>query len=180
MTVNLSLRPDLSADAARYAHPRLGAGIPRPARSRAARQLYAGERDVAGVLFLLQIPHGSQLLAIAGRWRSIQQQRSVTSSTKWLSALRARHIAPGAYYSVIFDNWAVESHPEWALVPATTLNGQNVQVLGPRYGTACLNHPEYRSYENAQITALLERYDFDALWIDMAFWTGCVHLRVLP
>ena len=46
------------------------------------------------------------------------------------------------------------------------------QVLGPRYGTACLNHPEYRSYENAQITALLERYDFDALWIDMAFWTG--------
>ena len=57
-------------------------------------------------------------------------------------------------------------------MPATTLNGQNIQVLGPRYGTACLNHPEYRSYENAQITALLERYDFDALWFDMAFWTG--------
>jgi hypothetical protein len=89
-----------------------------------------------------------------------------------LRALRGRDMAPAAYYSVIFDNWAVETHPEWAIVPATSLNGQNLQVLGPRYGTACLNHPGYRSYENAQITALLERYDFDALWIDMAFWTA--------
>jgi Alpha-L-fucosidase len=96
------------------------------------------------------------------------------------NALRARNIAPAAYHSVIFDNWAVEAHPDWSIVPATALEGKNVQAHGPRYGTACLNHPGYRAYENAQITALLERYEFDALWIDMAFWPAvciCEHCR---
>ena len=49
----------------------------------------------------------------------------MTSSTRCFTRCGRAHIAPAAYYSVIFDNWAVESHPEWALVPATTLNGQN-------------------------------------------------------
>jgi hypothetical protein len=90
-------------------------------------------------------------------------------------ALRARGIAPAAYHSVVFDNWAVEHHPDWAIVPASTLNGYETQMLGLRYGTACVNNNEYRAYEHAQIAALLERYEFDALWIDMAFWPGvCV------
>jgi len=95
-----------------------------------------------------------------------------------LAALRTRGIAPGAYHSVIFDNWAVEHHPEWAIVPATTLKGYDSHLLGQRYGTACANQPEYREYEKTQIEALLRRYDFDALWIDMAFWTAlCVCTR---
>jgi hypothetical protein len=92
-----------------------------------------------------------------------------------LAALRARGIAPAAYHSVIFDTWATEHHPEWAIVPATTLKGYDSHLHGPRYGTACANKPEYLAYERDQITALLQRYDFDTLWIDMVFWTGlCV------
>jgi hypothetical protein len=95
-----------------------------------------------------------------------------------LVALRSRGISPAAYYSVIFDNWAVEHHPEWAILPATTLKGYDSHLYGPRYGTACANRLEYREYEKAQITALLGRYDFDALWLDMVFWTGlCVCTR---
>jgi hypothetical protein len=95
-----------------------------------------------------------------------------------LAALRARGIAPAAYHSVIFDNWAVEHNPEWAIVPATTLKGYDSHLYGQRYGTACANQPEYRAYEKAQMGALLERYEFDAVWIDMAFWTGlCVCAR---
>jgi len=95
-----------------------------------------------------------------------------------VAALRARGIAPAAYHSVIFDNWAVEHHPEWAIVPATTLKGYDSHLFGPRYGTACANQLGYRDYEKTQIGALLRRYDFDALWIDMAFWTGlCVCTR---
>ena len=97
-----------------------------------------------------------------------------------LAALRARGIAPAAYHSVIFDNWAVEKHPEWAVEPATILKGYDYHLFSSRYGTACANNPEYRTYEQTQITALLERYDFDALWIDMVFWTGlcmCTNCR---
>ncbi len=89
-----------------------------------------------------------------------------------LAALRARGIAPAAYHSVIFDNWAVEKHPEWGIEPASILKGYDYHLFSSRYGTACANNPEYRTYEQTQITALLERYDFDALWIDMVFWTG--------
>jgi hypothetical protein len=90
-------------------------------------------------------------------------------------ALRARGIAPAAYHTVVFDNWAVENHPEWAIVPASTLTGYDMHLFGPRYGTACVNNAEYRAYEHAQIAGLLERYDFDALWVDMVFWTAvCV------
>ena len=133
-------------------------------------ELYAGSH-ISGVLFYCKSHLGLNYWpSPVGGIHPAAAKRDLVD--EMLRALRARDIAPAAYYSVIFDNWAVESHPEWAIVPATILNGENLQVLGPRYGTACLNHAEYRSYENAQITALLERYDFDALWIDMAFWTG--------
>jgi hypothetical protein len=133
-------------------------------------ELYAASH-ISGVLFYCKSHMGLNYWpSPVGGIHPAAAERDLVD--EMVHALRARDIAPAAYYSVIFDNWAVESHPEWALVPATTLNGQNLQVLGPRYGTACLNHPDYRAYENSQITALLERYDFDALWIDMAFWTG--------
>ena len=72
-----------------------------------------------------------------------------------LAALRSRGIAAAAYHTVIFDNWAVERHPEWAIVPATMLRGYDSHLFGPSYGTACANKPEYRAYEQAQITTFL-------------------------
>ena len=91
------------------------------------------------------------------------------------SRFEAEGISVGAYHSVIFDNWAADNHPEWRVVPATREAGYDWTVLGHRYGTLCPNHRGYREYEEQQISALLDRYDFDVLWIDMAFWTAvCV------
>ncbi|MCC6270784.1 MAG: alpha-L-fucosidase [Microbacteriaceae bacterium] len=91
------------------------------------------------------------------------------------AALEKVGIAVAAYHSVIFDSWAAEEHPEWRIVPASREAGKEWTILGHRYGTMCPNHPEYVDYEKAQITALLGRYDFETLWLDMAFWTAvCV------
>lgn len=95
-----------------------------------------------------------------------------------LTALTARGIAHGIYHTTVFDNWAIENHPEWSTVPASTRLGVNAPWHGPRYGTACPNNPAYRQYERAQISALLERYDTDVLWLDMTFWNAvCICLE---
>ncbi len=132
--------------------------------------LYASN-NISGVLFYCKSHLGLNYWPTpVGAVHPAAKDRDLVG--EMLGALRARGIAPAAYHSVIFDNWAMEQNPEWALVPATILNGSDSHLLGPRYGTACPNQPGYRDYEKAQITALLERYDFDALWIDMVFWTG--------
>ncbi len=90
--------------------------------------------------------------------------------------LRARDIAPCAYYSIVFDNWAVETHPEWR---QRLVSGADLRDV-IRYGTCCPNHPEYRAYEMAQLEDLLSSYRFDAIFLDMIFWPlicGCEHCR---
>jgi len=85
-------------------------------------------------------------------------------------------MAACAYYSIVFDNWAVETHPEWAQRPASGSDFRQVA----RYGVCCQNHPEYRSYEMAQLEDLFSSYHFDALFLDMIFWPvicGCDHCR---
>lgn len=89
--------------------------------------------------------------------------------------LRRRSIAVAAYHSVIFDNWAAENHPEWRVVPATRERGLDWHMFDAKYGTLCPNQLAYREYERTQVQALLRRYGFETLWIDMAFWTAlCV------
>ncbi|GAB3039812.1 hypothetical protein GCM10027052_20380 [Parafrigoribacterium mesophilum] len=101
------------------------------------------------------------------------RNRDLVGETK--AALESAGIGVAAYHSVIFDNWAAENHPHWRVVPATRELGYDWALLGPRYGTLCPNRREYVEYEKRQITALLDRYDFETLWIDMAFWTAiCV------
>jgi hypothetical protein len=60
-----------------------------------------------------------------------------------------------------------------------TISGDTLQQF-VRYGWCCQNHPEYREYEHAQVTDLLGRYDWDAVFYDMIFWPiicGCEHCR---
>lgn len=110
----------------------------------------------------------------AGRMHAGLQGRDVVGEL--LGHLRAQNIAACAYYSIVFDNWAVQAHPEWR---QRTIAGIDYSAF-VRYGTCCINHPEYSAYEMAQLGDLLSRYRFDALFLDMIFWPlicGCDHCR---
>ena len=68
-------------------------------------------------------------------------------------------IAPAAYHSVIFDNWAVEHHPDWAIEPATTSKVTTAHLFGPVRDGLCQQAGVPRLRKARAITALLERYD---------------------
>ena len=78
-----------------------------------------------------------------------------------------------AYYSVIFDNWAYEYHPEWRMIP----DDDSIPTHPQRYGFACPNSP-YRHHAVACLRELTGMYDFDGIFIDMTFWPDicyCAH-----
>jgi hypothetical protein len=80
-----------------------------------------------------------------------------------------------AYYSVNFNNWAWETHPEWRLEPvsAEVIGGGVLQR--ERYGICCLNHAGYRQFLARQVGEILERYDVDGFFFDMVWWMSvCV------
>ena len=78
-----------------------------------------------------------------------------------------------AYYSLVYDNWAFEHHPDWRIVPdsgATTFQGK-------RYGVVCPNSP-YREHALACLRELVGNYDFEGIFLDMVFWPAvcyCSH-----
>lgn len=132
--------------------------------------LYA-RANVDGVLFYCKSHLGlSYWPTPVGGVHPAAAQRDLVG--EMLDALRQRGIAPAAYHTTIFDNWAIENHPDWSVVPISRRVGVDMPWHGPRYGTACPSNPDYRRYERTQITALLARYDFDALWLDMTFWNA--------
>lgn len=132
------------------------------------------EAGVAGVLFYAKSHLGLNYWpAPVGAIHPAASHRDLVGEL--LAALKSRDIAPAIYHTLVFDNWAIDTHPEWAVVPISTRTGDDVPWHGPRYGTACPNQSGYRAYEAAQITALLERYDVEVLWLDMTFWNAvCV------
>lgn len=83
-----------------------------------------------------------------------------------VSELDARDIATCAYFSVVFDNWAVEANPDWRQRTAMGFDAQDFV----RYGFNCMNHPDYRAYVRDLLTELLTTYRFDAIFFDMVFW----------
>jgi hypothetical protein len=95
-----------------------------------------------------------------------------------LKELRQRDIAACAYHSLIFDNQVWLEHPEWRMRPLAS--NREFGILGPRYGICCPNNPDYRAYEREQVTDLLTRYRFEAVFFDMTFWPavcGCAHCQ---
>ncbi len=85
-----------------------------------------------------------------------------------VAALRKRDIFACAYYSVVFCN-LIADHPDWRICsrPAATLE----QDYGThRYGQACPHNVEYLARVAAELTELLNRYEFDGMFFDMAFW----------
>jgi hypothetical protein len=78
-----------------------------------------------------------------------------------------------AYYSLVFDDWAYQKHPDW-------------RVLSPDYsepsrheraGAVCINSP-YPEHAHACIRELVANYGFEAIFFDMTFWPTicyCTH-----
>lgn len=90
-----------------------------------------------------------------------------------MAECRRRNLHASAYYSVIFDDWAYQTHPDWRILPE---NGYDTQLFS-RTGTVCPNSP-YRDHALACLAELVRNYDFEGIWVDMTFWPAicyCPH-----
>ncbi len=74
------------------------------------------------------------------------------------------------YYSLIFNNWAYETHPEWRIVDIEGRASREYPGRAGRYGVCCPNAPGYREFVVSQIEELCENYDFEGIFFDMTFW----------
>lgn len=72
-------------------------------------------------------------------------------------------ILPIAYHTVIYDNAAVFSHPEWSV---RNIHGS---TCGERYRYSCPNQTGYVEYAKAQLSEIIA-YPVAGIFIDMTFW----------
>ena len=87
---------------------------------------------------------------------------------KLISLCKAGGMKVVGYYSLIFNNRAIEEHPEWEMRRA---DGTTFRDDGQRYGMCCPNNPEYREFLKGQIDELAENFvDIDGLFFDMPYW----------
>lgn len=91
----------------------------------------------------------------------------------------AAGISVVGYYSLIYNNWARNTHPQWALCGAKALTGQARAVTedmaftdaqDSRYGLCCPNNPEYRAFVSEQISEIAALIKVDGMFFDMTFW----------
>jgi hypothetical protein len=90
-----------------------------------------------------------------------------------MAECRRRNLHANAYYSMIFDDWAYQTHPDWRILPE---NGYDTQLFS-RTGTVCPNSP-YRDHAMACLMELVRNYEFEGIWVDMTFWPAicyCPH-----
>jgi len=78
---------------------------------------------------------------------------------------REKGIKVVAYYSILFNNWAVEKHPEWSM----KLSDGNPSHITGRYKHACPNNAAYRAFLREQIKEICS-YEIDDVRFDMTFW----------
>lgn len=78
------------------------------------------------------------------------------------------------YYSLIYNNVAYESHPEWRMLNARGYPSRNDSSMsfmqGGRYGLVCPNNMEYRAFVKAQFEEMLAAYPLEGVFLDMTFW----------
>jgi len=70
------------------------------------------------------------------------------------------------YYSLIYNNWAYDNHPEWRMRFA---DGREERVWTGRYGVCCPNSG-YRDFALSQVEEFCKNYDFEGIFFDMTFW----------
>ena len=77
------------------------------------------------------------------------------------------------YYSLIFNNWAADTHPEWEMV---NFDGTTWRDHGQRYGLCCPNNEEYRAFVLAQMQEMAELFpNLDGIFYDMPYWEVVCH-----
>ncbi len=84
--------------------------------------------------------------------------------------LRGKGIAFHAYYCIGFDDWAVLTHPEWALLDEQGKNrrvepGDDPHARGQWHWT-CVNTP-YRQYVLEQLTEIVRGYNPGGIFLDI-------------
>lgn len=86
-----------------------------------------------------------------------------------------------AYYSLVYNTWAQDNHPEWKIVSLADAKkkdeGQPVEgaFRGSRYGLCCPNNPEYREFTKTQIKEFADYAKVDGMFYDMLFWPEMCH-----
>ncbi len=92
-----------------------------------------------------------------------------------LGEVKERGLHATCYYTLIYDNWAYEKHPDWRIVSAS--DDQLLRFMRKRYGTVCPNSP-YRAHAKACLEELVGKYEFESIFLDMTFWSDvcyCAH-----
>ena len=84
---------------------------------------------------------------------------------------RENNIAVVGYYSLIFNTYEEDRHPEWRLI-VDKETGRSQHQLGSRYGKCCPNNIEYREFVKTQIKEIAEYFSLDGIFYDMTYWAG--------
>lgn len=92
---------------------------------------------------------------------------------------RENGMAVTGYYSLIYNNWAHDTHPQWRMVgPDGRSKREASEVVDSafsqralcRYGLCCPNNEEYRAFVAEQIHEMADYFQFDGMFFDMLFW----------
>ena len=77
------------------------------------------------------------------------------------------------YYSLIFNNWAADAHPDWEMV---NVDGTTWRDHGQRYGLCCPNNQDYRAFVVTQMQEMAELFPtLDGIFYDMPYWEVVCH-----
>ncbi len=84
------------------------------------------------------------------------------------------------YYSLIYNSYEHDKHPEWRLVEPDGKSRREKDQASceegfsnaakTRYGLCCPNNTEYREFVFNQLDEILEYFDLDGMFFDMPFW----------
>ena len=87
---------------------------------------------------------------------------------KLIDKCKASGMKVVGYYSLIFNNWAADTHPEWEMVNA---DGTTWRDHAQRYGLCCPNNQEYRAFVLTQMQEMAELFpNLDGIFYDMPYW----------
>lgn len=88
-------------------------------------------------------------------------------------------ISVTGYYSLIYNNYEHDRHPEWRIIgkdgkserEKCVANRLDFAAAGVnRYGYCCPNNMEYRAFVKEQIREMAEYFEFEGFFFDMLFW----------